>query len=62
MKSRDSIRMSVRGESGIGLSRPGTQEDAIALTETVFNSKVNESFKRTGVEQGMGVYTTASAP
>jgi hypothetical protein len=54
--------MSVRGESGIGLSRSGTQEGAIALTHTVFNSEVNECFKRTSVEQGMGVYTTASAP
>jgi len=54
VKSRDSTRMSVRGESGIGLSRSGTQEGAIALTHTVF--------KRTSVEQGMGVYTTASAP
>lgn len=62
MKSRDSTRMSVRGESGIGLSRSGTQEGAIALTHTVFNSEVNECFKRTSVEQGMGVYTTASAP
>jgi hypothetical protein len=57
VESRDSTGISLRGESPFGL---GTQEDVNILTEIVFNSDASESFKRTGVEQVIGVYTTAS--
>jgi hypothetical protein len=48
-------------ESVIGLTRSGTQEDVSSIAENVFNNEASESFKRIGVERGMGVYTMVSA-
>jgi hypothetical protein len=52
VESRYNARISLRSESTIGPSTLGAPEDVVSQTE---------SFKRTGVEQGLRVHVTVSA-